>query len=1125
MTLFLRTGTRRSRAVAVAATTWLAAAILLTTSPATAATRADLAGPLRDLAALDAAGQLAPAAPAAVLAGVQNGRVQVEVLFKTPGTVDLGALQRSRGIIQRHRDRRVQVSLPVASLRDVALIPSVAQVRVPPKPVVFQGIPPTVSEAVQLTNALSVQVTGITGLGASVAVIDMGFLGYTTAELPPTLTARSFRSDGIIDGIIDHGTMVAETIADMAPAVDMYLLCVETQMDVEAALDWCLANDIDILNASIGFLQGPFDGTFATDRVVDRVRQGGVLPVISAGNAAHSHWAGDFVDGDGDGFAEFAVADEGISIQVVAAGAPVQAYLSWFQTASPTGTRADVTDRDYDLVLTDPMGTIIAQSAVTQNGDDPPSETLFAVAPTAGAYELKVFAVSSNIPAGPTDRLKIFTYPLDVEPTLQVPEGSLSALGTAQGALTVGATRAVAQVNDPAWIDYPVDTLEPFSSQGPTVDGRQKPEMSGPDGTLTSLGRFFGTSSAAPHVAGGAALLRSEDTTRTANELQNVLLRLAADQNQLVPITLTDSTVATIDQAGVGRLSLRAGLDTKPPVIAITFPLNGSTITTAQPTVVGVVTDSETGVDPSSIIMTLDSVQVAWDSFSPGSGVVTYTPVAPLTRAAHTVTLVASDLAGNEGDTAVSNFRVSLPTLGAGLHMISLPYRNLANADPASIFGVGLNDFLLVRWLPTDAAFNKYRVYPDPLAGFEPPDAMGANPTVVSPPAGLGYFVNLPHEVILNVSGESLSDVSSYVIQLPSGTSEPRGWHMIGNPFQDAVDWSTVQFVTNGVRQDLDDAIASGITEGVIFEYVPGGAGQTGYYDFVEPQSAVLKAMKGYWLHVLRSTEVIIYPATVGSAATQQAARDSEPRTDDWKAQLIAEAPGMLDTANYLGVAPDASSGHDVAADVPEPPPLGDSIRLYFPHPEWGTASGDYAQDMRARGAETQTWKFEVSCPAANTPVSISWPCLNATVPGDVALRLRDLDAGRSVYMRTASSYAYDSGAGGARHFELVASRTVAGALRITSLSAAPTRGGGAVVTYQLTAPASITAEVRNIAGRPVRHLVAGQDTAAGRQTLVWNGRNDNGTPVPAGTYLVDLTARADDGQAVKRLCPVNAAR
>jgi hypothetical protein len=52
--------------------------------------------------------------------------------------------------------------------------------------------------------------------------------------------------------------------------------------------------------------------------------------------------------------------------------------------------------------------------------------------------------------------------------------------------------------------------LEAFSSYGPTLDGRVKPEILGPDrvqNSVTDPDPFLGTSAACPHVAGAIALL------------------------------------------------------------------------------------------------------------------------------------------------------------------------------------------------------------------------------------------------------------------------------------------------------------------------------------------------------------------------------------------------------------------------------------------------------------------------------------------------------------------------------------------------------------------------------------------------------------------------------------------
>jgi hypothetical protein len=83
--------------------------------------------------------------------------------------------------------------------------------------------------------------------------------------------------------------------------------------------------------------------------------------------------------------------------------------------------------------------------------------------------------------------------------------GSITSPADATGAVAVGA------------YDFSVATpgatpIEYYSSQGPTWDGRTKPELVAGTGVSTvsfGHGAFFGTSASAPHVAGAAAVLSS----------------------------------------------------------------------------------------------------------------------------------------------------------------------------------------------------------------------------------------------------------------------------------------------------------------------------------------------------------------------------------------------------------------------------------------------------------------------------------------------------------------------------------------------------------------------------------------------------------------------------------------
>ena len=69
-----------------------------------------------------------------------------------------------------------------------------------------------------------------------------------------------------------------------------------------------------------------------------------------------------------------------------------------------------------------------------------------------------------------------------------------------------------------------------YSSQGPTNDGRIKPDLMGPDFVSNSVyGIFAGTSAASPHVAGAAALILSRHPNYSASQLWDNLTSSAID--------------------------------------------------------------------------------------------------------------------------------------------------------------------------------------------------------------------------------------------------------------------------------------------------------------------------------------------------------------------------------------------------------------------------------------------------------------------------------------------------------------------------------------------------------------------------------------------------------------------
>ncbi len=72
-------------------------------------------------------------------------------------------------------------------------------------------------------------------------------------------------------------------------------------------------------------------------------------------------------------------------------------------------------------------------------------------------------------------------------------------------------------------------------------------------------------------------------------------------------------------------------------------------------------------------------------------------------------------------------------------------------------------------------------------------------------------------------------------------------------------------------------------------------------------------------------------------------------------------------------------------------------------------------------------------------------------------------------------------------------------------------------IGYQLQATAArATIEIRSASGALVRTIeVPASKLAKGTQTLEWDGRDDRGNPVPAGTYAYTIRAAGADGKDI----------
>ncbi len=422
---------------------------------------------------------------------VQAGKVVVEVYPAGDLAAAIDAVEAAGGTVAYPGDGLgfVGALVPMGTLMALSEDAAVRWVQSPPQPFAEA----VTGQGVAFTDADDWHAVGITGAGVKVAVVDLGFTGYASAQasgdLPATLTTQSYCGGGI-GGTTAHGTAVAEIVHEMAPDAEIYLICVSNTGHIDSALDYMNAQGVDIISHSVGWFnteRGDGTGPFLT--LSNKAEGYGIAWFNSAGNYAERHWSGNFNDSnDGDGTHEFSGADERNTF-TLDSGDQVYVSLKWDEW--PTSSN------DFDLYLLDITGGggVVDSSTDPQTGTQPPTELITYTNPTGGtrtyAVEIREFSAMT------TPDMDLFVLsPDDLE--YPVTARSLNENSTVPNIYSAGAV----------W--YFDGLIEDFSSEGPTIDGRTKPDISGPDGVASfTYGSFGGTSASAPHVSGAAALLLS----------------------------------------------------------------------------------------------------------------------------------------------------------------------------------------------------------------------------------------------------------------------------------------------------------------------------------------------------------------------------------------------------------------------------------------------------------------------------------------------------------------------------------------------------------------------------------------------------------------------------------------
>jgi hypothetical protein len=377
---------------------------------------------------------------------------------------------------------------------------------------------------------------GPTGAGVTVGVMSdsmnsapPGIAGsQSTGDLPAGVTDLGDGPPGT-----DEGRAMAEIVYDEAPGITNMLFDTGTGGAAIKATD--IANLVShgarVIADDTFYLTEPLFQDGAIAQAVDAAKAAGTAFITSAGNRSEQSWDGTFTPGAG-GLNDFGGGDTRQAVVDVPGGGGVaNIVLQWDE---PWGAATD----NFDVNVFGNNSAAFTCSSSTAF----PIETCNIINNTAGPIEIEIeihhisgtdnprmkYVVANNF--GPFTIKEHATNGGAIDPDAASANGSLSVAAVCWSTL-VGNCFGAAGPQTPEVFSSRgpvVHTLDAAGNRLPSPEVRQKPNVAGTDGVATDLpsgplNPFFGTSAAAPSVAGIAALALSANPAMTVDQLYALL--------------------------------------------------------------------------------------------------------------------------------------------------------------------------------------------------------------------------------------------------------------------------------------------------------------------------------------------------------------------------------------------------------------------------------------------------------------------------------------------------------------------------------------------------------------------------------------------------------------------------
>ncbi|MDQ0297823.1 minor extracellular serine protease Vpr [Salibacterium salarium] len=407
----------------------------------------------------------------------------------------------------------------------------------------------------------------LSGKGVKVGIIDTG-IDYHHPDL-----ARNFkggydfvdRDDDPLEGKDNrgtktmHGTHVAGIIAangsvrGVAPEAELYMYRAlgpggqGSTEQILAAVEKAINDDMDVLNLSLG---SPINGPdWPTSEALDKAAENGVVAVTSSGNSGPSMWS---------------VGSPGTSDKAISVGASIPPLhmpkLTLFHTpelsidlqpiqgTSPWEFKRDLQLVDGGLGLEEDVESVRGKAVLIERGGIPLVRKIVN-ARKAGADAVIIYnnvAGSFSAKTNDVQPLPAITISRDHGEQLR------QALEEQQEKEKPTVLRTILQEE--------TDHMAFFSSRGPvTRSWKIKPDIVAPGVDIDSTVpegymALNGTSMAAPHIAGAAALVKQAHPNWKPDQIKAVLMNTA--------VSLTDETGSEYPPfaQGAGRVDVKKAL-------------------------------------------------------------------------------------------------------------------------------------------------------------------------------------------------------------------------------------------------------------------------------------------------------------------------------------------------------------------------------------------------------------------------------------------------------------------------------------------------------------------------------------------------------------------------------------